>query len=272
MHRHLLLFDVGNTNIKIGIGTLQGLEESYTLPTSQLATADSLGLQLVELVRHFLLSRGLPAEGVFQPLAAVAVSVAPSINPLLKGACRRFFQTEALFAPDDLAIPLENRYERPGEVGADRLVSAFAASKIYGGPAHIVVDFGTATTFDCVREGAYLGGLICPGLLSSARALSTQTAKLPQITLEVESEALEIGRSTSTSLNQGMLFGFAAMVEGLAARLQPLLGGQALVTATGGFSRAIARLCPASEHVRPDGLLEGLRLLERARLASGING
>lgn len=264
MRQYLLLFDVGNTNIKIGFADAKGLEESYSLPTDHSCTADCLGLRLDAIVRHFHQSRGLSLDGLFSPRAIVAVSVAPSIDPLLRQACRRFFQSEMLFAPVDLPIPLENRYARPLEVGADRLMSAYAAKTLYPGDKHVVVDFGTATTFDCVDGEAYLGGLICPGLLSSARALSTQTAKLPQISLELDSTRLNIGRSTRESLNQGLLFGFAAMVEGLVARLTESLGGEPTITATGGFSTAIAKLTPIIQHVRPDLLLEGLRLLYSA--------
>ena len=264
MNSHLLLFDIGNTNIKVGVANGQGLLESYSLPTDPRCTADDLGLRLTDLARHFLTSRGLACEGALQPEAVLACSVSPSMDPLLRKACRRFFDSEVRFVNQDLSLPLENRYERPREVGADRLLSAFAGRALYPAPAHIVIDFGTATTFDCVQGAAYLGGLICPGLLSSARALSSQTAKLPQITLEVDSEELVIGRSTSDSLNQGLLFGFSAMVEGLTAKLKPLLGGEAMVIATGGFGRAVARLCPAIDHVRPDLLLEGLRLLYSA--------
>jgi type III pantothenate kinase len=125
----------------------------------------------------------------------------------------------------------------------------------------ISVDFGTATTFDVVQDSSYLGGLICPGVLSSARALATDTAKLPQIDLEPESLALTIGRSTAESLNQGILFGFSAMTEGILKRLSDYLGEVPAVVATGGFAPQLARVCPAIEDVRPELLLEGLRLV-----------
>jgi len=125
----------------------------------------------------------------------------------------------------------------------------------------VSVDFGTATTFDVVRGSSYLGGLICPGVLSSARALAQDTAKLPQIDLEPSSLKLTIGRSTVESLNQGLLFGFASMVEGILDRLEDHLGEPVTVVATGGFAAQLARVCPAIANVRPELLLEGLRLV-----------
>ncbi len=265
----VILLDVGNTNVKVGFARpAQGLLSSYALPTSasgSLDTPDAWGLKLLDLCR---VENILPGQIV----AVVASSVVPPMNPVLGRACQRFFGVPVSFvpgeAPHGIPLPIENRYARPAEVGADRLVTAYAAS--HGCPAHslVVVDFGTATTFDCVQGGAYLGGLICPGVLSSARALATGTAKLPHITLEIDPDRLHIGRSTSESLNQGLIYGFAAMVEGLARRLAETLGvapDDLHLMATGGFAARIARVCPAIDEVREDLLMEGLW---RAYLAS----
>ncbi|MHC1700231.1 MAG: type III pantothenate kinase [Humidesulfovibrio sp.] len=263
----VLLLDVGNTNVKIGLARPgQGLASTYALPTApagNVGTADDWGLKLLNICR---------VEGVDpgEVTDIVAASVVPPMNPVLARAAARFFGQPGQrmrFVPDDIPLAIENRYARPQEVGADRLVTAYGARACC--PAHtlLVVDFGTATTFDCVQGGAYLGGLICPGVLSSARALATGTAKLPHITLELGADGpqggLHIGRSTAESLNQGLLFGFAAMVEGLACRLAATLGvapGDAHVIATGGFAKSIAALCPAIDEVREDLLMEGLFL------------
>ena len=257
----ILLLDVGNTNVKVGFArTDGGVVSSYALPTSQsggsggLDTSDSWGLKLLELCR---VEDVCPGE----VLDIVASSVVPPMNPVLTRAATRFFKRPMRFVPTDIPLPIENHYERPAEVGADRLVTAYAAHCL--SPAHtlIVVDFGTATTFDCVQGGAYLGGLICPGVLSSARALATGTAKLPHITLEIDPGQLHIGRSTSQSLNQGLIYGFAAMVEGLVCRLAGTLGvtpGDVHCIGTGGFAARIAEVCPALDDVREDLLLEGL--------------
>lgn len=253
--QHLLLFDVGNTNIKIGIATTEALLSSYALPTEGARTGDDFGLRLLDLLRH----AGLAPEDI---TACVGSSVVPSLDPILRHACDRYLWHPLLFAPGDIAVPLENRYARPAEVGADRLVAAYAARRLYPGPKALVsVDFGTATTFDCVDGEAYLGGLICPGVLSSAGALSSRTAKLPRVSLEVAEDLPVVGRSTSTSLNHGFIFGFAAMTEGVCARLRHVLPEPLEVVATGGFARSIARVSNCFDHVRPDLLLEGLRLL-----------
>lgn len=280
-NKTILLFDIGNTNVKVGIATHEEVVTSYSLPTSGSQTGDSLGLALLDILRHAHLA---PCD----ILACVGSSVVPSLEPLLRHACERYVHQPLYLAAREIPIPMENRYERPMEVGADRLVAAFAAHRLYPeAPALISVDFGTATTFDCVREDAYLGGLICPGLLSSAGALSARTAKLPSITLHVESNTPVLGRSTTTSLNHGFIFGFAAMTEGIVERLRHVMArdaqaeqakqvgqaGQAdkdksplapqdiLIVGSGGFAKAIARVSSCFDHVRTDLILEGLRIL-----------
>jgi type III pantothenate kinase len=249
----LLLMDVGNTGIKIGLASPEALGPSFTLPTDARETADSLGLKLREICRV----EGLEPSSV----QAVAVStVVPPLGPVIAEAADRYFGRRAWFVPGDLALSIENRYERPQEVGADRLVTAFAARRLLEAERIVVIDFGTATTFDCIRGNAYLGGLICPGVLSSARALAGTTAKLPQIDLRLGEGPLQIGRSTASSLNQGLIHGFAAMAEGLAARLGESLGGEVRTVATGGLAPRIAAACAAVDEVSPDLLLEGLRL------------
>lgn len=189
----------------------------------------------------------------------VVSSVVPPTSALLKPACRRFFDHDPKFVPGDIPLPLENRYERPGEVGADRLVTAYAARRLSAAEHIIVADFGTATTFDVVSGNAYMGGLICPGVLSSAGALASRTAKLPQITLELTDQAIHPGRSTADSLNQGFIFGFASMAEGIVARLKATLPGEVSTMAVGGFAEKVAAVCDCFDEVRPDVLLEGLR-------------
>lgn len=249
----ILLFDVGNTNTKIGFSNRENLIESYVVPSDPRETSDSFGLKLVEICR----AAGISPDKIS---GAAVSSVVPPMNPLLRGAVSRFCGCPISFVPDELKIDLINRYERPWEVGADRLVTALAARKLSSAENLIVVDFGTATTFDCVKGNEYLGGLICPGVLSSAKALSSGTAKLPHITLELESETIHPGRSTTDSLNQGLIFGFASMVEGLSSRLRATLGGEAELVATGGFALRIANVCDAIDRTVPSLLLDGLRM------------
>jgi len=252
-----LVLDVGNTSVKIGIATESGVLTSFCLPTDTRQSGDLLGLRLLEILRQ------ADAEAGAAPLDCCLVSsVVPGMDPLIRHACRRFLGIPSWFAHQDLPVPLENKYERPAEVGADRLVAAYAASRLFPDQASVIsIDYGTATTFDCVSGNAYLGGLICPGVLSSLGALSTRTAQLPRIPLTVDDSVISIGRSTVTSLNQGFLFGFAAMSEGLCARLRQILPQPCSVVATGGFAADVARVSSCFDTVKPDLLLEGLRWL-----------
>ena len=255
-----LLFDIGNTNIKIGFAGDTGITAQFSLPTDSRQTADGLGLALAGLCRHM---RVEPSSIE----ACVASSVAPVIAHLVRKACHTFLGHTVLFAPEDIAIPLENKYARPQEVGADRLVGAFAARRLMPDAKSIIsVDYGTATTFDFVTDNTYLGGLICPGVYSSVEALASRTAKLPHIALDIDASEPVVGRSTVESINHGFVFGFAAMTEGLFTRLAKTLPGPVQTVATGGFAQSLARVTPCFTMVRPDLLLEGLRILYQERI------
>lgn len=251
--KHVLL-EIGNTNIKVGICTRDKLLCAYALPTDPGITSDLLGLRLLDVLRHCRVELSELGE-------CAGSSVVPSITPLARRACRRFLEQTICFLGEDIDLPLENHYQTPREVGSDRLVASYAARVLYPEPVSLIsVDLGTATTFDCISGNAYLGGLICPGLFSSARNLAASTAKLPQISLELDDSQPLIGLNTATSLNHGFIFGFAAMSEGLIARLKQLLPKPLEVVATGGFSTTLSRVASCFDHVRPDLLLEGLRL------------
>lgn len=260
---YALLIDIGNTSLKIGIASTERLLTSYTLPTDTTQSGDSLGLQIAFLLDHAgvcLDPKG--ATDRIRPTACVVSSVVPGMIPLVRQACERYLHLSPLFAHRDLQIPLENHYERPNEVGADRLVGAFGARRLFPDSRSVVsVDYGTATNFDCVTGNAYLGGLICPGVMSSLGALATRTAQLPRIALSTHSEAPIVGCSTVTSLNHGFLFGFAAMTEGLYQRLTSTLEGPVSFVATGGFAPDVARVVHCFDLVRPDLVIEGLRIL-----------
>lgn len=263
----VLLVDVGNTAVKVGFmeQTHEGqrLRGAYNITTDTTQSGDVLGLQIREFAAH----AGVKIRDGKGKLEGVMVSsVVPGMDPVLRHACTRFLGVTPHFAHHEVPVPLENQYKRPHEVGADRLVAAYAARCLLpDAPAVISVDFGTATTFDCVRGNAYLGGLICPGIMSSLGALSSRTAKLPRMALNVEDVTLAPGRSTATSLSQGFLFGFAAMTEGLVARLRETLPAPCPVIGTGGFAEDVAKVsrpdCFAL--VQPDLILDGLWLLAR---------
>lgn len=255
MSEHLLLADIGNTCIKIVFARPDALEAAYSLPTRAQHTADSLGLSIMQLVAL----RGLKPEDI---TACIVCSVVPDVNTLLHEALHRYLNKTPLTFPGDFSIDLVNGYDQPQEVGSDRLLAAFAARKLFPDtPSIISVDFGTATTFDCVSGNTYLGGLICPGLFSSRNALASNTAQLPRISLEMTESRVLIGKNTITSMNHGFLFGFAAMTEGLCNRLKAQLPGPTFVVGTGGAAHDLSRICRAFDIVRPDLILEGLRLL-----------
>jgi type III pantothenate kinase len=253
MTAQLLLFDLGNTNIKISLADKQGVERSLVIPSREY-TADSLGLLLINACSFFRVTPDMVR-------AWVVSSVVPPMDKILVAAGERFFGCPIFFVPKDISLTIENRYSKPQEVGADRLVAAYAGRRLFQERTLILVDFGTATTFDCVQDNAYLGGLICPGVFSSVQALGTKTAKLPQISLETIGREVVVGRDTATSLNQGIVHGFAAMLEGLSARLKTSLGDdRSLVVATGGFADKIAPVCSGIDHLQPDLLMQGLRM------------
>lgn len=255
MDEMILLADLGNTTIKFRMADKAGLlgAQTHAAPTRE---PDSWSAA----ARSALGDAGPQGSGTrSQPSRLVAVSVVPQREASLRGVAREL-GLECLLAPEELPLGIENRYARPAEVGGDRLTVAYAARRTCEAERIIVLDFGTATTFDCVRGGAYLGGLICPGVRSSIRSFTEDTAKLPRPSLEVDPAGLRIGVSTMDSLNQGVVYGFAAMVEGLVARLERPLGGPARVLATGGYAEIIAPVCPAIHEIRRDLVLEGLRL------------
>lgn len=256
MQPPLLLFDIGNTTTKVGL-VRDGRMQQYTLPTDTAQTVDGLGLMLSVLM--------LDAGCAFRSVgAAVVSSVVPGMDPLLRAAIARYAGCPLYFVPHDLPVPLENRYRQPGEVGADRLVAAYAARSRYpAANSLVVVDFGTAATFDCVTENAYLGGLIFPGPQTALNALAGATAKLPKINLDSEDAVPDPGRDTVTSIRHGILFGFAAMTEGLIRQLSARLEGPVKVIGTGGFALTMAKFCTLFDEIRSGLLLEGLEQLFR---------
>lgn len=249
----VLLFDIGNTNIKVAICEPEGISGVHThaLPTAPW-TEGELGDRLVDIVR----GAGYKPEDM---AAACVSSVVPPVDDILAEAIKRFFGLETLFLPEDLPPAFDNAEDIPPNVGADRLAGAYGARLEFSGHENlIVIDFGTATTVDCVQANNYYGGLTCPGLRVSADALTDRAAKLPPLTLELEQPNAELTFDTMSSLNQGFILGFAAMTEGLVARLKPLIGGDAHVVATGGLAQRVARSCPAIDVVSDSLVLSGV--------------
>ncbi len=258
-----ILIDVGNTTMKIAFAAASGMQ-SCSLETDCRQTADSLGLSLLRLLDQ----AGLARESV--PACAVC-SVVPAMDGLLERAVARHIGCPVHFVPRDLPVPLENRYTDPSRLGADRLVAAFAARKLYPeSPALVILDFGTVVSCDCVLGNVFLGGLLFPGLKAAMAAMAQNAAKLPAISPGCAADASSpdfslLGRDTETCMRHGILYGFAGMAEGLVARIRQELAVPCTVLATGGFANIMAGLCPSVETVCPDLTLKGLDLLCRYR-------
>lgn len=255
MRSGLLLCDIGNTAIKIGLADAGAIIATYALPASLESTADSLGLNLLAALKH---------SGVAETeiSACVTASVVPGLNAAMASAIARYIKCPSLFVPADLPVPLENHYARPEELGADRLVAAFAARQILPDVASlIVVDFGTAITFDCVTGNSYLGGLIFPGPVAAAEGLARHTARLPLASLDFTIAQPVPGTGTVSSIQNGLIFGFVCLVEGLCALLKKQLAEPVRVVATGGLAAKISSLTSVFDSVEPDLILLGLTLL-----------
>jgi type III pantothenate kinase len=183
---------------------------------------------------------------------------------------RRYFGVAPLVVEPGVNVPLPIRVDVPREVGADRLVNVVAAIELYGPPL-IVIDFGTATTFDCVSpRGEFIGGAIAPGITTAADALTTRAARLFRV--ELTQPATAIGRNTVTNIQSGIIFGYAALVDGLVERLRAEMEGQPRIVATGGLAGLMAEVARAIEVVNPDLTLEGLRILHQGWQERGPSG
>ncbi len=253
----LLAFDVGNTTIAAGLFRGGRLVRSWKLKTDSDRTSDEYGVLLLDLMKVAGLASG-------KVTGAIISSVVPPLTPVIEEVSRAYFGTEARVVGPGLKTGMPILYENPFEVGADRIAAAVAAFEKYGGPA-IVLDFGTATTFDAVSaKGEYLGGAIAPGVRISAEALYLKTAKLPRI--EIRKPKRAIGRTTVASMQSGLYFGCIGLVTKTIEEIRKELGRNARVVATGGFGGQVAGEIPAIEAYEPDLVLEGLRIIhERNR-------
>lgn len=253
----LLVIDVGNTNIVYGLFRGAELLHQFRVESSRGRTADEYAV----ILRQLLAMSGIEATDVD---AAIVASVVPSLTDPMVALVRRAFGHEAMVVGPGIKSGMPILYENPKEVGADRIVNAVAAYEATKG-AVIVVDFGTATTFDCVTpKGEYLGGVIAPGIQISADALFSRAAKLPRV--EVAKPPKVVGRNTLHSMQSGIVYGYVGLVDGLIDRLNDELGYPSKVIATGGLATLIAPLSRTIEAVDDVLTLTGLRLIfERNR-------
>lgn len=247
----LLAIDVGNTHTVLGLYRDHELTDHWRISTAPERTADELGVLLLNLMS----TRGRRPKVD----AAILSSVVPPLTDTLVLMVERYFGARCRVVGPGLKTGMPILYENPREVGADRIVNAVAAYERFRGGL-IIVDFGTATTFDVVTpKGEYLGGAICPGIGVSGEALFRAAARLPRV--EFARPRQVVGRNTVNSIQSGLVFGYVGLVDGLVTRMREEVGFDCTVVATGGWAGAIGRESRTIEHVDEHLTLEGLRLL-----------
>ena len=248
----LLTIDVGNTNSVLGVFRGEELIANWRLTTAREQTIDEYGV----LTRNLFTLAGLDRDAI---TGVIISSVVPPVNWTLAEMSRVYFGKKALFVELGVKTGMAVLVDNPSEVGADRIVNGVAAYHQYGGPC-IVVDFGTAITFDAISaKGEYLGGVIAPGLGISSEALFSRTARLPRV--EIKDPGKVIGTNTVTHMQAGLYYGAVDMVDGMLARMKKELGEHAKVVATGGQAKLVSKGSKHIQHTDEFLTLKGLRLI-----------
>ncbi len=248
----LLVIDLGNTTLTLGVFDQTNLKYHWRLTTDRNRTEDEYGMQLLGLLNTCNMKPS-SIKGI------VLSSVVPPLTEWVIRACQDYLKLDPMEVNTNLQLNVKVLYENPDAVGADRLADAVAVEAMYGGPA-CAIDFGTATTFNAISSNAeYLGGAILPGISLAAESLVSKSAKLPPF--ELKAPPSVIGRNTVHALQAGMIYGYVALVEGMVDRFRDELGEGMKVIATGGHVRKIADHTQVIDEVNPWLTLEGLRLI-----------
>ncbi|MGE4384701.1 MAG: type III pantothenate kinase [Endomicrobiaceae bacterium] len=253
-----LAIDIGNTNITLGLFKFKGeiVEKNpvkiWRIATSKKKTVDEYATGILDIFRY--------SDIDFKQLRTIAVaSVVPSLDNVFLELTELYFHKKAFFVTTNHSGGLNVAYGNPEEVGADRIADAVAVYKMYGGPA-IVIDFGTATTFDCIdSKGNYLGGVIAPGPAISAESLTQRTAKLPAVNIKMPAHI--IGRSTVECIQSGLYYGYIGLVKEILARVKNKMQPDVKIIATGGLATLISKEIKEIKNIIPELTLEGIRII-----------
>jgi type III pantothenate kinase len=257
----LLVIDIGNTNVSLGIYDYRAddttearseLTQHWRIGTHREQTSDEAALTVRALFGH--------ADRSCAEITDVVISsTVPPLVPIWERVSTKLFDRSAIVVGPGIRTGMPVLYENPREVGPDRIVNALAAFELFGGPV-IAVDFGTATTFDCVsKNGEYLGGAIFPGIHTSMEALFARASMLHRV--EIARPRSVIGKTTTEALQSGLLYGFAGVVDSMVHRIREELGEDARVVATGGLAGRVATECSVIDRVEPFLTLDGLRMI-----------
>jgi type III pantothenate kinase len=236
----LLAIDIGNTNVVLGVFEKERLVENWRVGTNTQITPDEYAMIVKDLF-------GLGGLEFRQVDGVIISTVVPPLLPVMAEMSRKYFRLEPMVVTSELKTGITLKYDNPREIGADRIVNAAAAYRLYGGPL-IIVDFGE-----------YLGGAIVPGVKISAEALYQRAAKLPRV--ELAKPATVIGRDTIAAMQSGIIYGYAGLVDGIAARMKKEFAADARVVATGGLAELVVPETTSVSEIRPHLTLEGLRML-----------
>lgn len=247
----LLAIDVGNTNTTLGLFVGRNLKYHWVFSTDPNKTSDELGILFLSLFQHI-------KEDIQSVEDVIVCSVVPPAMNSLTAAVKKYIQKNPIIVGPGIKTGINIRYENPREVGADKIVNAVSAVKLYGAPV-IVVDFGTATTFCAINSNRdYLGGVICPGIMISAEALFAKASKLPRVEIAEPSDV--IGKNNITSIQSGLFFGYVGQVEYIVKKIKNEMKEDNIkVVATGGLARLIASQCRCVDEINTLLTLEGLK-------------